>query len=235
MTRNLNEPESSAVSGPPSASPILRGAFVHRMGESAEDEHLVARFWELRGFVVENLENSAERFSRRADLLMLLDGRRWGYCEVKTVWQHRRSVHILHNDGEEVSTELIDQLAEERIGGDLVTADRQLRAQNPDHELFNIVYLVNRDSAASFSTLFDVLTRQPSKVGRSLKSRREAMLAKEIHSLRKTIDLCLWAMPAADGELNIEGCFLFNPNLRSFAEEITGMRGAKVISLEPAA
>src|SRR5271165_1690724 len=121
MTRNSNEPgaEGSAGDGPRDASPILRGAFVHRMGESAEDERLAAQFWIQHGFAVESLEDPTERFSRRPDLRLPRDGRPWAYCEVKTVWHHRWSVHILRSDREEMHTESTDKPVEERIGGDL--------------------------------------------------------------------------------------------------------------------
>jgi hypothetical protein len=237
MTRNSNEPRDGAGEGNErdGASPVLRGAFVHRMGEDPEDERIAAQFWTHHGFTVESLEDPTERFSRRPDLRLLRDCVPWAYCEVKTVWQHRRSMRILHSDGEEVRTESTGRSVEERISGDIVTANRQLHAANPDRALLNLVLLVNRDPEASLLTLSHVLAAQPPRAGRSLKARREAMLAEEIQRFRKTVDLCLWTMPAANGELLVEGCFLFNPNLRSFAEEITGMRGDKVISLEPAA
>jgi hypothetical protein len=205
------------------------------MGEDAEDERSAAQFWTRRGFTVEVLEDPNDRFSRRPDLRLLRDSVPWAYCEVKTVWHHRRSIHILHGDGEEVRTESTGKSVEERISGDLVTANRQLLAENPDHALVNLVLLVNRDSAASLPVLSQVLASQPAGAGRSLKARRDATLAKEIQSFHKTVDLCLWTAPSADGDLLLEGCFLFNPNLRSFAEEITGMRRGKVIPIEPAA
>lgn len=234
MTSNSNEPrtDSGVQRG---ASPILRGAYLHRMGERAEDERAAAQFWTTHGFAIESLEDPTERFSRRPDLRLLHDGKPWAFCEVKTVWHHRWSVRIEHSDGEEVRTESTDKPVEERISGDLVTAARQLRAENVNHALLNFVLLVNRDPAASFPVLSRVLTTHSSGSGRSLKARHDAMLAGEIQHFRSTVDLCLWANPAEDGELLIEGVVLFNPNLQSFAEEIAGMRTDKVISLEPAA
>ena len=104
-----------------SQSPILRGAFVHRMGENLDDESMAAKFWTAQGFAVDTLEKPGERFSRRPDLRLLRGGGAWAYCEVKTVWQHRWTAHILHKDREEVRNELTNKSVEERIGGDLVT------------------------------------------------------------------------------------------------------------------
>jgi hypothetical protein len=192
------------------------------MGEDPDDERLAAQFWTHHGFIAESLEDATERFSRRPDLRLLRDDGPWAYCEVKTVWQHRRTIHILHSDGEEVRTEPTGKSVEERVRGDLVTAYRQLNAENPGHTLLNLVLLVNRDSEASLPIVSQVLASEAAKDGRRLMARHEAMLGEEIQRFRKAVDLCLWTTPAAKGELLVEGCFLFNPNLRSFAEEITG-------------
>ncbi len=227
--RQKNQPQTATQ------SPILRGAYVHRMGENADDERMAAQFWMARGFAVENLEDPAERFSRRPDLLLSQDGKPWAYCEVKTVWRHSWKVHILHEGREEVRTEQSAKPVDERIGGDLVTAARQLRAENQNRSLVNIVLLVNRDPEASLAILAQAFAAQPPQAKRGLKARHDAMLAEEIQGFRRHVDLCLWANPGPNGELAIEGCFLFNPCLRSFAEEIAGLRGAKLIPLEPAA
>lgn len=237
MTRNSTKPsgEVTGGSGSRGASPILRGAFVHRMGENLEDEHIAAKFWMLHGCAVEGIEDPSERFSRRPDLRLLRDGVPWAYCEVKTIWHHRWSVHILHQDHEEVRTQLTDKSVEERILGDLVTAERQLRAENPEHAVVNVVLLVNRDSDASISVLSRVLTGKASGSRRSPEAHREGRLAEEVQRFRRNVDLCVWAVPANDSELLVEGCYLFNPSLLSFAEEIAGMRKERIISLEPAA
>jgi len=80
-----------------------------------------------------------------------------------------------------------------------------------------------------------LLERPLPEPGRSLKARIAEESARQLANFRQCIDFCLWANPQADGKLSIERCFLFNPSLRSFAEEITGLRGNKLISLEPAA
>ena len=240
MTPSLNEartehPEASGHR-PASQSPILRGAFVHRMGENLDDERMAAKFWTSRGFEAESIEDSSDHFSRRPDLRLLRDGKPWAYCEVKTVWRHRWTVHILHEDrAEEMHTELSKKSVEERISGDLVTAARQLRAENSDHALLNIVLLINRDPDASLQILSRVLTAQPPKVRRSLKARHDAMLAEDVQQFRHTVDFCLWANAAEDRELAVEGYFLFNPGLRKIVGGLNGLGKDKLVSLEPAA
>ena len=118
---------------------------------------------------------------------------------------------------------------------DLVTAGRQLHADNPNHSLPNFVVLVNRDSEASFEILGRIFTTPPPQTKRGLKARRDLMEYEEIQRFRRNVDLCLWANPGASEELLIEGCVLFNPCLRSFAEEIAGLRGSKLLPLESAA
>ncbi|MGH9600181.1 MAG: hypothetical protein ACRD27_09965 [Terracidiphilus sp.] len=154
---------------------------------------------------------------------------------MKTVWHHSWAVHILHKDHEEVRTELSNKTVDERIGGDLVTAERQLRAENPDHALPNAVLLVNRDPDASLAALSRVLTGHSRKTKRSLKARHDEMLAGEIKRFCETVDLCLWASPAEDREIAVEGYFLFNPELRTQVEGLQGLGRSKLISLKPAA
>jgi hypothetical protein len=110
-----------------------------------------------------------------------------------------------------------------------------LKAGNPDHALLNFVVLVNRDAEASPSLLASLLSAKPASAGHSLKARHEARLAGELQSFRNNVDLCLWVNPGAEKQLTVEACFLLNPNLLSFAEEITGLRGDKLISFDSAA
>ena len=86
--------------------------------------------------------------------------------------------------------------------------------------------LVNRDSEASFEILGRIFTTPPPQAKRGLKAHHDLMEYEEIQRFRRNVDLCLWANPGANGELLIEGCILFNPCLRSFAEEIAGLRGS---------
>jgi len=145
-------------------------------------------------------------------------------------------VRILH-DGEptEERVEESKKPANERISGDLVTAARQLKAGNPNHSLLNFVFIVNRDAEASPTLLSQLLSESPAPSGNSLKVRRDVRLAEEVQGFRRIVDLCLWVNPGGAGQLDIEACFLLNPNLLSFAEEITGLRRDKLISLDPAA
>jgi hypothetical protein len=145
-------------------------------------------------------------------------------------------VSILHDDRPpEERVEQNRKPVVERIAGDLVTAARQLKAGNPDHGLLNIVVLVNRDPEASPSLLTQLFSAKPASRGRGLKARHDAHLADEVQSFRKNVDLCLWVSPAIEDRLIVEACLLLNPNLLSFAEEITGQRRARLISLDPAA
>lgn len=214
----------------------LPGAFVHRMGENAADEHQVAEFWRAHGLGVDAIEDTRQRFSRLPDLRLSSQGAPWAYCEVKTIARHSWNVRILHDgqpDEEHIETSSKPVL--ERIKGDLVTAARQLRAGNPDHALFNFVVLVNRDPDAVPNLLTQLFSAAPASSGSSLKARREARLADELQSFRKGVDLCLWVNPTAEQRLTVEACLLLNPNLLSFAEEISGLRGDKLISFDSAA
>jgi hypothetical protein len=219
-----------------SADAPLRGVFVHRMGENAADERLVAQFWRAHRLGVDAIEDARQRFSKLPDLCLSYDGAPWAYCEVKTIARHNWKVRILHESRppeeriEETSKPVI-----ERITGDLVTALRQLMAGNPDHSLLNFVVLVNRDPEASPSLLSQLFSATPASSGRSLKARRDARLAEEVRGFRHNVDLCLWVNQGAEEQLVVEACLLLNPNLLSFAEEITGLRGDKMISFDSAA
>ena len=214
----------------------LRGVFVHRMGENADDERRVAEFWREHGLRVDAIEDPRERFSKLPDLRLSYDGAPWAYCEVKTIVRHSWKVRILHDDQTiEERVEESKKSVIERMTGDLVTAARQLKAGNPDHALLNFVVLVNRDAEASPTLLAQLFSASSASPGRSLKARREARLAEEMQGFRRSVDLCLWVKPTAEEKLHVESCLLLNPALLSFAEEVTGLRGDKLISLHPAA
>jgi len=214
----------------------LRGVFVHRMGENAADERQVAEFWRMHRLDVDAIEDPGERFSKLPDLRLSHDGVAWAYCEVKTIARHRWKVSILHDDRPtEERVEESGKSVIERIAGDLITAARQLKAGNPDHSLLNFVVLVNRDAEASPSLLTHLFSARPAPAGHSLKARREAHLADELRSFRSNVDLCLWVNPVAEERLEVESCLLLNPNLLSFAEEVTGLHGDKLISFDSAA
>ena len=238
MSPNLSKSrESKELSSlGPTASVPPRGAFVHRMGENAADERRVAEFWRTHGLGVDAIEDPGQHFSKLPDLRLSYDGAPWAYCEVKTIERHRWKVRILH--GDQVAEERVEETTKsviERITGDLVTAARQLKAGNPDHALLNFAVLVNRDAEASPDLLTHLFTAKRPSAGRSLKARRQASLAGELQSFRGHVDLCLWANPAADDQLIVEACLLLNPNLLSFAEEVSGLRGDKLISFDSAA
>jgi len=206
------------------------------MGENAADERWVAEFWRAHRLGVDAIEDPRQRFSKLPDLRLSHDGAPWAYCEVKTIARHSWKVSILH-DGQppEERVEESKKSVIERITGDLVTAARQLKAGNHDHALLNFVVLVNRDEEASPTLLSQLFSPRSALPGHSLKARREARLAEEVQAFRHNVDLCLWVNPAADEQLVVEACLLLNPNLLSFAEEITGLRRDKLISLDPAA
>jgi len=240
MSPNLHKTSKSRRTGPAAfvadQERPLRGLFVHRMGENAADEQRVAEFWIAHGLNAMALEDPRQRYSRLPDLQLLRDGAPWAYCEVKTLWQHSWTVRILHEDRPiEERREMSTKPADERIGGDLVTAMRQLQAGNPGHVLHNFVVLVNREPMMTPAFLTELLTRPVAVSGRSLAARRAAQFAREFQAFRRDVDLCLLAKPRTGGKLVIESCILFNPGLRSFAEEISGLRGDKLVSVEPAA
>jgi hypothetical protein len=237
---NPNSSKTARSKGSPSlatgADAPLRGVFVHRMGENAADERQVAEFWRARRLGVDAIEDPRHRFSKLPDLRLSHDGAPWAFCEVKTIARQSWKVRILH-DGQP-SEEHVEETSKsviERLTGDLITAARQLKAGNPDHALLNFDVLVNRDAEASPGLLTNLFSAKPASAGRSLKARYEARLADELLSFHNNVDLCLWVNPAAEQRLKVEACFLLNPNLHSFAEEITGLRGDKLISFDSAA
>jgi hypothetical protein len=217
-------------------SKAMRGVHAHRMGENTEDEQSAANYWQGLGFAVEFLERGNDRFSRLPDLRLLRDGNPVAYCEVKTIQQHIRETHILHEEREvEVRVEWSSAPAEERLSTDLVTTIRQLNYENPDHSLLNFVVLVNRDPESAPELLTKLLAKQLPKAKRGIKAKHESWTVEAIQTFRRKVDLCLWVSPAPEKRLAVEACLLFNPALFSFAEEITGQRRDKLISLDPAA
>lgn len=237
---SLSSNKSAGSRGPSSSAADqdapLRGVFVHRMGENSADERHVAKFWSAHRLGVDAIEDPRERFSKLPDLRLFYDGSPWAYCEVKTIARHSWKVRILHRD--RLPDERIEESKKtliERFTGDIVTAARQLKAGNPDHALLNFVVLVNRDEEASPNLLAQIFSATMASPGRSLKARREARMVQDVQEFRHIVDLCLWVTPAAAEGLVVEACLLLNPSLLSFAEEVTGLRGDKLISLNPAA
>jgi hypothetical protein len=239
MSLSLNETETNSDYGKilsaTKDSKILRGAFVHRRGEYAEDERRVAEYWRANGFMVEALEDPYERFSRLPDFRLYREGHPWAYCEVKTVWRHSWAVRILHQDRPaEEHLEVSDKPVEERLSGDLVTAIRQLRSGNPDHALLNIVVLVNRDEEASLAGLVQLFSAQTAFNNHSHRDRQAARLAVEIQNFCRDVDLCIWAAEQADGMLSVEAYFSFNAALQEQVEKMIGIGDEKLIVLDPA-
>ena|ERR1035438_2991434 len=240
MSLSLNKARTNRdyekASSAASDSKILRGAYVHRRGENAEDERRVAEFWRANGLMVEAMEDPSERFSRLPDFRLYREGQPWAYCEVKTVWQHSWTVRILHQDRPaEEHLEVSDKPIEERLSGDLVTAIRQLRLGNPDHTLLNIVVLVNRDAEASLAGLKQLFSAQTASINRGSGTRHAARLAAEIQDFCRDVDLCVWATEQTDGMLFVEAYFLFNSELKEQVKQIVDLGPEKLIVLKPAA
>jgi hypothetical protein len=240
MNPNLNERVRRQVNGASFSSSAterhMRGHIQHRMGEDASDERAVAEFWRAHGLVVEALEDRTQKTSRNPDLLLSRDGAPWAVCEVKTIWRHSWKVRISHEEcPAEEREELSSRPVGERLSGDLIAAIRQLNAGNPGHTLLNFVALVNFDPEATPMLLSQLLAQQAHPSARTVAARRAARLAQELQNFRRGVDLCLWARPVATRKIVIESCFLFNPALRSFAEEVSGLKGSRVVSLDPAA
>ncbi|MFP5207167.1 MAG: hypothetical protein ACLGSH_17575 [Acidobacteriota bacterium] len=240
MNPNLNEParhEVNEASFPrPAQKQPMRGHILHRMGEDAGDERAVAEFWRAHGLDVVALEDPMQTVSRHPDLLLSQAGTPWAVCEVKTIWRHGWKVRISHEECPvEVRENLSFRPVGERLSGDLITAIRQLNGGNPSHELLNFVVLVNFDPEATPDLMEQLLAKQAHLPERTVEARRAAKLAQELQDFRHGVDLCLWASPIAPEKFVIERCFLFNPTLRSFAEEVSGLRGSQVVSLDPAA
>jgi hypothetical protein len=240
MSLSLNETETKSDYGKLLSavkdSKILRGAFVHRRGENAEDERRVAEYWRANGFMVEALEDPSERFSRLPDFRLYHEGQPWAYCEVKTVWRHSWTVRILHQDRPaEEHLEVSNKPVEERLSGDLVTAIRQLRSGNPGHALLNIVVLVNRDEEASLAGLSQLFSAQTVAIHRGRGDRQAARLAAEIKGFCHDVDLCIWATEHADGMLSVEAYFFFNAVLQEQVKKMIDLEYEKLIVLDPAA
>jgi hypothetical protein len=237
MDRSLTTDDADDIALPPfDRSKVMRGTFAHRQGEQPEDEKRAVMFWESRGFAVDRLESGRTLFSRDSDFRLSRDSAPLAFCEVKTVWRHTVRTRILHEDRPiEERVEVSNKTVQERLSTDLVTAIRQLLYANPDHALLNFVLLVNRDQEATLTDLLSVLnTAFSSKKTKSLAARQAIWTAKEIDQFRRNVDLCLWSSAAGE-ELVLDQCLLFNPSLLSLAAEITGLRGDRLISLEPAA
>lgn len=237
MNPNLDADDDEILLPAVDSAKAMRGIFAHRKGEQREDERQVAVFWQSRGLGVELLEsNPRELFSRLPDMRLSRDGEAFAYCEVKTLWRNTSEIRILHEERTvEERVEASKMGTEERLTTDVIAAIRQLLYANPDHRLLNIVVLVNHDREAIRAHLAHVLNRRLTYKELLSQDWRAARTNEEVERFRVGVDFCLWADPTEGGELKIEACYLLNPSLRSFAEEITGMRGDKLISLEPAA
>lgn len=217
-------------------SGILRGIFVHRLGEQSRDEQAAATFWHANGIEAEALETGLGRHHVRPDLRLSRNGVPWAYCEVKTLWHHRWTVEIRHKDRPaELRSGLTEKSAAERLSGDLSTALRVLQQENAEHALLNIVLLINHDPELSPATAARLLTPPDLPAPRNLRERREARATKEMRAFRNVIDLCFWAESKGEGQFALEGYFLTNPELQTRILPIADQVCARRISLEPAA
>ena len=233
ITTSAREPARPDLAG----RSILPGAFVHRMGENADDEKNAAEFWRSKGLLVEVLEDANQPYSSLPDLRLSRYGRPWAYCEVKTIWKHTSTIRIHHEkQSVEERRKVIGKTIEERIAADLVTAIRQLKAGNPEHSLLNIVMLIiNKDPEASHELVARLLVRQAQTSRHSLAARRQARINEELHVFRNEVDLCIWVNELDESGFSVEGYFLLNPQFGDRVREIRGLGFKKQIQLDPAA
>jgi len=215
---------------------ILRGIFVHKLGEQQADEQAAVDFWRESGFEVELLETGLSRHDVRPDFRLDREGRPWAYCEVKTLWRHTWTTTILHeNQPPERQTGFTEKTAEERLSGDLLLALRVLHRTNSDHALPNIILLVNHDPELSPASVARVLAVPPASADANLKSLRDTWMAEELNTFRSEIDLCIWADGLENGRFAVRGYFPTNPELQNRIKQVADQVCERQISLEPAA
>jgi hypothetical protein len=214
----------------------MRGVYAHRMGEVAQDEKAIASFWRDSNFEVKALEPVDDRRSQQPDLFLSLNGIPFAYCEIKTIQDHRIVTRILHQDRPvEERTEVSGVSPEERLASNLVTAIRQLKYVNSNHELFNLVVLVNRDPEAAPAKLTELFLKPAPKSPRSLKAKHEAWTVAAIQEFRHKVDFCLWMEPAADGKLIPVAYFAQDPSFIGKFEALSKLGLDKLIALQLAA
>jgi hypothetical protein len=214
----------------------LRGVFLHRQGESPADERRTAEFWEQQGFVVEALEDPAERHSRLPDLKLWRDGKAVAYCEVKTLWRHTWTVRILHEDRqEEIRKEISEKPALKRLSDDLFLTMQQLQSGNPDHALLNFAVLINRDSDLSATSLMELLLQPPPAPSRGLRARLKAQTHEDLQWFKRKIDVCLWIDPVGQEGFAVTAALVRDQPIFETLGNLNFISAEKLILLDPAA
>ena len=187
-----------------------QGKHAHLFGEVSEDEALVGSFWREKGLIPERFEKEHTRFSRSPDFKLYKDSRLVAYCEVKT-FQHDG---WLDKEMEAAKPgELVGGLRQDpiynRISNAVHTAVKQLESINPDHDVFNILVLVNHDKAAKYADLVSVLTGYWDPLQGIIEKTHTQFSEGRIQAEKRKIDLYVWLKTASGGQLQL-GYFFGN-------------------------
>jgi len=96
-----------------------------------------------------------------------------------------------------------------RISNAVHTAVKQLESINPDHDVFNILVLVNHDKAAKYADLVSVLTGYWDPLQGIIEKTHTQFSEGRIQAEKRKIDLYVWLKTASGGQLQL-GYFFGN-------------------------
>jgi hypothetical protein len=124
------------------------------MPEDSHDRKLIIEFFKRKGM-------QARPFSKTSDMPnpdfeIYIDARLSAYCELKSIMPYELLPSKLPS-GQIIQVELNDSAAFNNIQNKIHEAAKQLRSINPNHDLPNIVFLVNHNPYRNVEDLKEVI------------------------------------------------------------------------------
>jgi len=207
-----------------------RGKYAHLFGEEPLDEELVAQFLRDKGFDVEKI--GEDRFAKTPDFTLLREGNVVAYCEVKTF---ERDVWLDKKLAEAQPIALVGGARPDpiynRISNAIHTAARQLIGMNLNHEVLNILVMVNRDKQALYQDLVSVITGMWDPLAGIHDKTHEQFSEGRIREEKTKIDLYIWLDVFKDESLKLGGFFFGNYENRNKACSLFGLNPESVITV----
>jgi hypothetical protein len=207
-----------------------RGRYAHRFGEVVRDEELAAEFLTSRGIQAARVEE--DRFAKTPDFRLMKEGRLVAYCEVKTfeqdVWLEKMLAHA--KPGELAGCARNDPIYN-RISNAIHNAARQMDTVNQNHEVLNVLVMVNRDGQAKYRDLVSVVSGQWDPLAGIHDKTRGQFSEGRIRDEKCRIDLYVWLDAIGDDPPRLRGFLFGNFENRVRVCSLFGINAAEVITV----
>jgi len=214
----------------------LRGEHAYRFLKLHEDELVVLRYWQDKGFEVGSFSENEMRDRKTPDYILKRAGEEVAYCEVKSFQEDSWLAKQMKNlPPDEITGGLRNDPTYNRISNAIHTAAKQFESVNPDHRLFNFLVLVNHDRTAEYKDLVSVLSGYWDPLAGCFERTHLPFSKGRIGVEKGRIDLYVWFNVLRDGTISRPWFVLGSPDTKASVCDLLKIDQAQVRDLPPAA